>query len=86
MVRAEVKGRTLPRLAFWGIPLAMGTSIGDTPKVKRGRPSTGGRRQGVMVRFEPTELDHLDAWIAKQNLPPSRPEAVRRILREALNG
>ena len=34
----------------------------------------------INVRFAPAELAVLDAWIAAQGEPLSRPEAVRRIL------
>jgi hypothetical protein len=38
-----------------------------------------------MVRLLPTPLDALDAWIAAQPEPrPTRPEAIRRLLAEAL--
>jgi hypothetical protein len=59
----------------------MAKSIRDTPKKRgRGRPPTGGRREGVMVRLEPAQFDALDAWSAKQKPQPSRPEAIRRLL------
>jgi hypothetical protein len=39
----------------------------------------------VGVRLPPAELAALDSWIADQPEPqPGRPEAVRRILSEAL--
>ena len=63
----------------------MGASIEDIPKSKRGRPSTGGRREGVMVRFDRDQLAALDRWIEGQPEPrPSRPEAIRLLLREKL--
>lgn len=49
-----------------------------------GRPATG---IGTMigVRMQPDQLKELDGWIAAQDDPkPSRPEAVRRILKDAL--
>ena len=58
----------------------MAKSIRDIPKKVRGRPPTGGRRDGVLVRFEPEQLQELDAWIAKQENEPSRPEAIRRLV------
>jgi hypothetical protein len=58
----------------------MGKSIRDIPKKRRGRPSTGGRRGGVMVRLEEDQFDALDGWIAKQDDQPSRPEAIRRLV------
>jgi hypothetical protein len=59
-------------------------AIGGTEKRSRGRPKTG-IGPNIGLRLYP-ELDAaLDAWIAKQPDPkPSRPEAIRRILREAL--
>lgn len=35
--------------------------------------------------MQPDQLEKLDGWISKQDDPkPSRPEAVRRILKDAL--
>lgn len=48
----------------------------------RGRPATGKGVQ-VVVRLQPDQLAQLDAWIEEQPSPaPTRPEAVRRLLRE----
>jgi hypothetical protein len=59
----------------------MAKSIRDIPKKKRGRPSTGGRREGILVRLETDQFDALDAWIAKQKEPAlTRPEAIRRLV------
>jgi hypothetical protein len=58
----------------------MAKSIGDIPKKRRGRPQTGGRREGVMVRLEPAQFEALDAWSAEQKPEPSRPEAIRRLV------
>ena len=60
----------------------MAKSIRDIPKKKRGRPSTGGRREGILVRLETDQFDALDAWIAKQkragaSSPRSHPPAGR---------
>jgi hypothetical protein len=63
----------------------MAKSIRDIPKKGRGRPSTGGRREGVMVRLEPAQFDELDDWIARQQEPDlSRPEAIRRLVATGL--
>jgi hypothetical protein len=37
-----------------------------------------------MVRLQPDQLAALDAWIARDPSGPSRPEAIRTILRDAL--
>ena len=41
----------------------MRKSIRDIPKKRRGRPSTGGRRDGVLVRFE---ADQFEALVIQQ--------------------
>jgi hypothetical protein len=63
----------------------MAKSITGIPKKGRGRPSTGGRREGVMVRLEPTQLARLDAWIARQEKPYTRPEAIRGMMETILH-
>ena len=57
----------------------MPTSIENPPK-RRGRPTAGGRQQGVMVRMSTAQLAALDAWIAQQTVPFSRPEAIRAMV------
>jgi len=37
-----------------------------------------------MVRFQPDQLAKLDAWIAAQPQPVSRPEAIRAMVAAAL--
>jgi hypothetical protein len=39
-----------------------------------------------MVRMQPDQLAGLDAWIAGQDPPPSRPEAIRRLVEKGLAG
>jgi len=58
----------------------MSKSIRDIPKKGPGRPSTGGRREAVLVRLEPVSFESLDAWIEKQKHPLTRPEAIRRLV------
>jgi hypothetical protein len=58
----------------------MTKSITGIPKKQRGRPSTGGRREGVMVRLEPSQFTALDKWIGKTDADLSRPEAIRRLV------
>jgi hypothetical protein len=38
------------------------------------------------VRIQPAQMRILDAWIADQSDRPSRPEAIRRIVTQALGG
>jgi hypothetical protein len=67
-----------PRLAFM-ISRLMAKSINDIPKKKPGRPATG-KGEGVLVRLQPSQLAALDTWIAKQNAPRTRPEAIRAMM------
>jgi hypothetical protein len=61
------------------------TIIGTTKKRGRGRPPTTGIGTSVNVRLHDDALDRLDAWITKQGEPNlSRPEAIRRVLDQAL--
>jgi hypothetical protein len=52
------------------------------PKRGRGRPATGLGQQ-VQIRMHPPMLALIDAWIARQREPLSRPEAVRRMVMQA---
>ena len=66
----------------------MARSITDTRK-RRGRPtlyegSEGKGAPQVSVRLPPDELAAIDGWISKQKEPPSRPEAIRRLVAMAL--
>jgi len=52
-------------------------------KGQLGRPPV--YSEDVRVRLRQSAIDALDAWIAAQIKPrPSRPEAIRRLLAEAL--
>lgn len=55
-----------------------------TQKKKRGPPATG-KGELIGVRIQPDQMAPLDAWIATQDDAPSRPEAIRRLLTEALD-
>ncbi|KTW00162.1 hypothetical protein NS355_05045 [Sphingomonas yabuuchiae] len=61
----------------------MDGSIGDIPK-KRGRKPQGGRQEGVLVRMPAEELAGVDEWRADQGDQPTRPEAIRRLVRKGL--
>jgi hypothetical protein len=62
----------------------MAGAIADGEKNKGGRPRTG-IGPVVGVRLYPDIEEALEAWIAQQPEPkPSKPEAVRRILRLTL--
>jgi hypothetical protein len=50
--------------------------------VRRNRPPEPGTFVGL--RLQRDALHQFDAWIAKQDDAPSRPEAVRRLLAKAL--
>lgn len=64
----------------------MAKSIRDIPKKRgRGRPRTTGRGEAIMLRLHPPLLTRLNEWIQAQEHHPSRPEAVRRLLEQALS-
>jgi len=54
-----------------------------TSQKKRG-PAPTGKGLPVTVRLQPDQLAALDAWIASQPNPVSRPEAIRMVLTEKL--
>jgi hypothetical protein len=63
----------------------MSASIGDNTKKKRGRKVTTGKGTLIGVRLLSENLSALDGYIATQPEPrPTRPEAIRRLLAEAL--
>jgi len=39
----------------------------------------------VLVRLQPDQLKALDSWIAKQNRPLTRPEAIRAMMETILH-
>ena len=51
---------------------------------KRRGPKPTGQGHVVGVRLHPDDLAELDAWIAERSPPPSRPEAIRTLLKKAL--
>ncbi|AJA63270.1 ribbon-helix-helix protein, CopG family [Bradyrhizobium japonicum] len=51
---------------------------------RRGRPVTTGKGTLVGVRLLDDPLAKLDAWIAKQGDVMTRPEAIRRLVEQAL--
>lgn len=57
------------------------SKLSDTKKI--GRPATGIGKP-ITVRLSEADLAALDSWIEAQDDQPSRPEAVRRLLRMAL--
>ena len=59
----------------------MDDEISDNRK-KRGRPAVGSIFVGV--RLPPDQIAALDAWIAAQSKPMSRPEAVRALMARGL--
>jgi hypothetical protein len=67
------------------ITIPMSRQSTTAPKKKRGPPATG-KGEPILVRLQPAQLAALDAWIASQNADLSRPEAIRRLLQQALAG
>lgn len=65
----------------------MAEAIADSEKKRgRGRPETG-IGPSIGLRLHPDLSADLDSWIDQQPDPkPSRPEAIRALLRQALAG
>lgn len=56
----------------------------DNKKPRRGRPATGAGTL-IGVRLRPDEELAVDAWIEAQPTPkPSRPQAIRELVRRGL--
>jgi hypothetical protein len=53
------------------------------PKKKRGPPATGKGTQ-IQVRLQPEDLSGVDAWREEQDDAPTRPEAIRTLMRIGL--
>jgi hypothetical protein len=51
---------------------------------KRRGPLPTGKGTLIGVRLQPAHLKALDAWVAKQKPPVTRPEAIRALLAKAL--
>ena len=63
----------------------MSSSISRTEKRSRGRPRTDAT--SIHLTLPPEPLTALDAFVAAQPEPrPSRPEAIRFLLRDSLTG
>jgi metal-responsive CopG/Arc/MetJ family transcriptional regulator len=62
----------------------MPKSIRVVPK-KRGRPKTTGRGTLVGIRLHAPTLAAIDEWASRQDDEPSRPEAIRRMIEQALD-
>jgi hypothetical protein len=62
--------------------IIMTQSIFRTGKRSRGRPRKD--PTSIHLTLLPDQLASLDVWIAEQKDRPSRPEAIRRLLEQAL--
>jgi hypothetical protein len=69
-------------LALFCYQLSEMRSISDSKK-SRGRPKTG-IGPAIGLRLYPDLEKKLDAWIRRQPDKPSQPEAIRRLIEEAL--
>ena len=63
----------------------MAKSIRVITKKARGRPVTTGKGTLIGVRLQPSHLKALDAWIAQQDAPLTRPEAIRAMMETILH-
>jgi hypothetical protein len=61
------------------------STLSDNKKPKIGRPKTG-IGPPVGLRLYPDLETKIDAWRVQQPDNPGRPEAIRRLLEQALQG
>src|ERR1700676_649761 len=61
--------------------MSKSTSDNTTPRWKR----SAVKGTLIGVRLQPSHLVALDAWIAKQNTPVTRPEAIRAMMETILH-
>jgi hypothetical protein len=80
MVPADVGGgaNTLAARLFCDNTVSMARQTVLSQK-KRG-PAPTGKGTLIGVRLQPAPLSELDAWAARQDDTPSRPEAIRRLV------
>ena len=74
------KGANFPSGRFRVITASM-TDQDTVITKKRKGPAPTGKGVLVGVRLQPDDLAALDAWIDAQDDKPSRPEAVRKLMR-----
>jgi hypothetical protein len=48
-------------------------------------PAPTGKGTPIQVRLQPSQLAALDGWIAKQDAPLTRPEAIRAMMETILH-
>jgi hypothetical protein len=82
LVRAGWGASTFPSARYCVITVSMGSQ--ETVLSRKRGPKPTGKGQLIGVRLQPDQLASLDAWIERQPDKPTRPEAVRAILREKL--
>jgi hypothetical protein len=58
----------------------MAKSARNIPSNKRRPPSAGSRSEGILIRFEPSQIAAVDSWAQRQDEPATRPEAILRLV------
>jgi hypothetical protein len=77
--------RRFPRARFFGIIKFMGKLVKGIKK-SRGRPKTTGIGTQIGTRWPWARLVAIDEWRSRQDGPPSRTEAIRRLVELGLSG
>ena len=57
----------------------------QTVQPKKRGPAPTGKGTPIQVRLQPSHLKALDAWIAQQDVPLTRPEAIRAMMETILH-
>jgi hypothetical protein len=81
--QSRAEGANFLSARYCGITSSMTTQATVIPKKRKG-PAPTGKGTPVMVRLQPADLELLDLWIAAHDGQATRPEAVRRIIRQVV--
>ena len=84
-IRAEVEAANFPSARYCVITANMAPQVTVITKKRKG-PAPTGKGKMIGLRLQPDLLAAVDDWIRAQRPEVSRPEAIRRILADALKG
>ena len=72
------KSHTFPSACNYGTTIFMKRSIKVAPKMRRGRPPSGGRDPHITIRMPAALIAEADAWGVANDT--GRSEAIRRLV------
>jgi hypothetical protein len=84
MLRVRAGQELVPLARFAYLRHHVNMNSDNMQSKKRGRPATG-TSPAIGVRIPPKQLVALDRWRRDQDDLPGRPEAIRRLIEQALS-